>query len=185
MYGGKWWMQYLKNISCHKHLALLIFHAIKSISPTFIITSNLSRFLVIKEMLFPSYFFVIKQIYLLPIGSPDVIHFRCNKIYIEYIFFIARKIKNVRCLWFLCIHVYMNFFLIASTCTNTNMSWNPAEVDYFTVFRVITVLYILNVWLVDIDIIKKNSKSEKYCKLCNSRHLYILKSKFICLCFGW
>ena len=96
MYGGKWWMQYLKNISCHKHLALLIFHAIKSISPTLIITSNLSSFLVIKEMLFPSYnFFVIKQIYLLPIWSPDVIHFRCNKIYIEYIFLLQEKLRTL------------------------------------------------------------------------------------------
>ena len=96
MYGGKWWMQYFKNMSCHKHLALLIFHAIKSISPTLIITSNLSSFLVIKEMLFPSYnFFVIKQIYLLPIWSPDVIHFRCNKIYIEYIFLLQEKLRTL------------------------------------------------------------------------------------------
>ena len=53
------------------------------------------------------------------------------------------------------IPVYMNFFLIAST--NTNMSWNPTEVDDFTVFRdiIITVLYIHKVWLVDIDIIKR------------------------------
>ena len=72
----------------------------------------------------------------------------------------------------------------------TNMAWNPAEVDYFTLIGniIITVQYIENVWMINIHTMKRLLTGKwiwKYCKMCIFRHYFMFKRKFNFLCFGW
>ena len=71
----------------------------------------------------------------------------------------------------------------------TNMAWNPAEVNYFTLIgNMITVQNIQNVGMFSIHTMKRLWTGKwiwKCCKMCLFKHLNMLKSKFNCLCFGW
>ena len=68
------------------------------------------------------------------------------------------------------------------------MAWNPEDVDYFTLIGniIIIVQYIQDRWMINIHTMERMLTRKliwKYCKICI--FLYILKSKFNCLCFGW